>query len=61
MDTYHFRKQIRRLPGKVIHTIPLPEPQVTDGLGARSQIGQLCKEYGYEQVLLVTDRTLSWL
>ena len=61
MDTYHFRKQIRRLPGKVIHTIPLPEPQVTDGLGARSQIGPLCKAYGYEQVLLVTDRTLSSL
>ena len=61
MDTYHFRKQIRRLPGKVIHTIPLPEPQVTEGLGARKLIGQLCKEYGYEQVLLVTDRTLSSL
>ena len=61
MDTYHFRKQIHRLPGKVIHTIPLPEPQVTDGLGARAQIGQICAQSGYKQVLLVTDRTLSGL
>ena len=61
MDTYHFRKHIHRLPGKVIHTIPLPEPQVTDGLGARAQIGQICAQSGYKQVLLVTDKTLSGL
>lgn len=29
MDTYHFRKQIHRLPGKVIHAVPLPTPEVT--------------------------------
>ena len=39
MDTYHFRKQIRRFPGKVIHTIPLPEPEVTSGNDARREIG----------------------
>ena len=61
MDTYHFRKQIHRLPGKVIHTIPLPEPAVTDGLGARGLIGDICQKAGYKQVLLVTDRTLSSL
>ncbi len=61
MDTYHFRKQIHRLPGKVIHTIPLPEPEVTEGLGARRQIGELCRRSGYKQVMLVTDRTLSGL
>ncbi|MBQ7531614.1 MAG: iron-containing alcohol dehydrogenase [Paludibacteraceae bacterium] len=61
MDTYHLRKQIHRLPGKVIHAIPLPEPEVTEGQGARRQIGELCKQAGYKQVLLVTDRTLSHL
>lgn len=61
MDTYHFRKHIHRLPGKVIHTIPLPEPEVTDGLGARREVGAICKGNGYKHVLLVTDSTLSAL
>ena len=61
MDTYRFRKHIRRLPGKVIHAIPLPEPEVTDGLGARTQIGAICRKAGFKQVLLVTDQTLSAL
>ena len=61
MNTYYFRKQIHRLPGKVIHTIPLPEPEVTEGLAARTQIGELCRKAGYKHVLLVTDRTLSGL
>jgi len=59
MDTYRFRKQIHKLPGKVIHAIPLPEPEVIEGHGARKQIGEICRENGYKQVLLVTDRTLS--
>ena len=61
MDTYLFRKHIHRLPGKVIHAIPLPEPEVTEGLGARGRIGEICRKAGYKQVLLVTDRTLSSL
>ena len=61
METYRFRKSIHRLPGKVIHTIPLPEPEVTDGLGARQQIGEICRQCGYKQVLVVTDKTLSSL
>ena len=61
MNTYFFRKQIHRLPGKVIHTIPLPEPEVTEGLAARTQIGEICRKAGYKHVLLVTDRTLSGL
>ena len=47
------------MPGKVIHAIPLPEPEVIEGHGARKQIGEICRENGYKQVLLVTDRTLS--
>ena len=61
MNTYYFRKQIHRLPGKVIHTIPLPEPEVTEGLAARTRIGEICSKAGYQHVLLVTDRTLSGL
>ena len=61
MDTYRFRKQIRRLPGKVIHAIPLPEPEVTAGQGARREIGAMCQKAGYRQVLLVTDETLHHL
>ena len=59
MDTYRLRKQIHKLPGKVIHAIPLPEPEVTEGHGERRQIGEICRASGYRQVLLVTDRTLS--
>ena len=59
MDTYRFRKQIHKLPGKVIHAIPLPEPEVTEGHGARKQIGEICHQNGYQHVLLVTDKTLS--
>ncbi|MBQ8100948.1 MAG: iron-containing alcohol dehydrogenase [Paludibacteraceae bacterium] len=61
METYFFRKQIHRLPGKVIHAIPLPEPQVTEGHGARCHAGEICLSSGYKQVLLVTDKTLSRL
>ena len=61
MDTYIFRKHIHRLPGKVIRTIPLPEPEVTEGDGARRQIGAICRKAGYKNVLLVTDKTLSSL
>ena len=61
MDTYRFRKQIHRLPGKVIHHVPLPEPQVVEGHGARAQIGEICKEKGCKHVLVVTDKTLREL
>ena len=61
MDTYRFRKRIHKLPGKVIHAIPLPEPDVTEGHGTRRQIGDICREQGYKQVLLVTDRNLTSL
>lgn len=61
MDTYVFRKQIHKLPGRVIHRVPLPEPQVVEGHGARAQIGEICKEKGYKHVLVVTDKTLREL
>ena len=55
MDTYRFRKHIHRLPGKVIHAIPLPEPEVTAGHGARREIGAMCRKAGYKQVLLKVE------
>ena len=58
MDTYHIRKQIHRLPGKVIHAIPIPEPEVREGHQSRQQIGEICRQCGYNHVLLVTDKTL---
>ena len=61
MDTYRFRKTIHRLPGKVIHHVPMPEPQVVEGHQSRSQIGEICRQCGYKQVLLVTDQTLHKL
>ena len=61
MDTYRFRKHIHRLPGKVIHAIPLPEPEVTAGPGARREIGTMCRKAGYKRVLVVTDETLHRL
>ena len=61
MDTYIFRRQIHKLPGKVIHRVPLPEPQVVEGHGARAQIGEICKKNGYKHVLVVTDKTLREL
>ena len=41
--------------------MPLPEPQVVEGHGARAQIGEICKEKGYKHVLVVTDKTLREL
>ena len=61
METYHIREQIRRLPGRVIHTVPLPQPQVIEGHGARKKIGKICQKCGYKNVLVVTDQTLSKL
>ena len=61
MDTYFLREKIHRLPGKVIRRVPLPEPLVVEGHGARAHIGEICKELGYKYVLLVTDQTLHQL
>ncbi len=58
MAFYEFRKIIRKLPGRVIHEIPLPRPAVTQGFGARVRIGPICKELGLKSVLLVTDQTV---
>ena len=49
------------MPGKVIHHVPMPEPQVVEGHQSRARIGEICRQCGYKQVLLVTDQTLHKL
>ena len=61
MAFYRFRRMIRKLPGKVIHAVPIPDPVVTEGFGAREKIGSICKEMGCRSVLLVTDKTVFGL
>lgn len=55
---YILRSIIRKLPGVVIKTVPLPKPEVIRTFGACHNVGELCAKYGYENVLLVTDQTL---
>jgi alcohol dehydrogenase class IV len=61
METYHIRKQIHRLPGKVIHNVPIPQPQLVEGHGSRRHVGEICRRMGYRNMLVVTDQTLSTL
>ena len=58
MAFYHFRRMIRKLPGVIIREIPVPDPSVTEGFGAREKIGTLCREMGCRSVLLVTDKNV---
>ena len=61
MSFYIERKAIRRVPGTVIKAAPIPKPEVTEGFGTRDQVGGICRDAGFESVLLVTDQTLSGL
>ncbi|MBO4325862.1 MAG: iron-containing alcohol dehydrogenase [Clostridia bacterium] len=61
MSFYAGRKSIRKVPGAVIKAAPLPKPQITEGFGARENVGKICKEAGYGSALLVTDQTLFGL
>ena len=58
MTFYHVRKGIRKLPGIVIKTAYIPDPDVTEGFGSRCEVGKICAENGCLSVLLVTDVTL---
>lgn len=61
MSDYILRKSIRPLPGKVIKAVPIPEPRIASGFGARSEAGAICRARGFSTVLLVTDTTLHSL
>ena len=58
MPFYLGRKAIRKVPGTVIKAAPIPKPEITQGFGTREQTGPICRDAGYQSVLLVTDRTL---
>ncbi|MBQ0096310.1 MAG: iron-containing alcohol dehydrogenase [Bacteroidales bacterium] len=57
-NMYLTRKAIRKLPGAIMKTVPMPEPEITEGFGCRSQIGRVCRESGFDTVLVLTDRLL---
>ena len=61
MAFYVERKTIRKIPGTVIKTVPIPKPQLIQGFGAREQVGDICRKEGFNSVLLVTDETLYGL
>ena len=61
MPFYLGRKAIRKVPGAVIKAAPLPQPELIEGFGQRSEVGALCEKAGYRSVLLVTDETLFGL
>lgn len=55
---YILSKIIRKLPGMIIHRIPLPKPTVLEGFQTRNQIGDICQNAGYQRVVIITDDTL---
>lgn len=60
-NMYIARKAIRKLPGKIMKAIPMPEPEIVEGFGCREQIGRRCKESAFGSVLILTDRKLREL
>ena len=58
-NMYLTRKAIRKLPGKVMKMVPIPEPAIIEGFGCRGQIGGICREQGFDAVLVLTDKVLS--
>ena len=58
MAFYGIRKIIRKLPGDVIHEVPLPLPALTEGFGSREKIGAICRRLQLKSVLLVTDQNV---
>ena len=55
---YILRTLIRKLPGIVIRSVPLPDPETLSGHGARDRTGEFCRKYGFTRILLVTDKTI---
>ncbi|MBQ0087523.1 MAG: iron-containing alcohol dehydrogenase [Bacteroidales bacterium] len=57
-NMYLTRKAIRKLPGAIMKTVPMPEPEIIEGFGCRSRIGRICRESGFDAVLILTDGLL---
>lgn len=60
-NMYLTRKAIRKLPGTIMKSVPMPEPEIIEGFGCRSQIGRVCRESGFDTALILTDRVLCGL
>ena len=58
MPFYLGRKAIRKVPGTVIKAAPIPRPELLEGFGSRSRVGEICRSSGFDRALLVTDETL---
>ena len=61
MPFYLGRKALRKVPGAVIKAAPLPDPELMEGFGRRSEAGAICAKNGYRSALVVTDETLYGL
>ncbi|MBQ0093379.1 MAG: iron-containing alcohol dehydrogenase [Bacteroidales bacterium] len=57
-NMYLTRKAIRKLPGSIMKTVPMPEPEIIEGFGCRSEIGRICQKSGFDTVLILTDKLL---
>ncbi len=55
---FHTRAIIRKLPGKVIRKVKLPNPEMISGFGSRKDVINIINKYGFKRVLLVTDKTI---
>ncbi len=55
---YLLRCLIRKLPGKIVKLIKLPDPEIINEFGGAKKIGEICKFFGFENVLLVSDENL---
>ena len=51
----------RCFQGAVIKAAPLPDPELIEGFGKRSEAGAVCERNGYKSALLITDQTLFGL
>lgn len=60
-NMYVTRKAIRKLPGRIMKAVQMPDPEIIEGFGCRGQIGRACIEAGFSKVMILTDKTLSGL
>lgn len=52
------RKEVNKLPGKVISKIEIPTPKLISGYSSRKRVSRICKNNNYKRVLLLCDKFL---
>lgn len=55
---YLTRQLIRKLPGQIIKAVSLSNPKIISYFGATCEVGSICKENNFKNVLLITDQTI---